>query len=152
MVMEYLEGATLMQAVTVHKFSEPQVAYIARYVLKAILFLHGNAIAHRDLKSSNIMLTCSGSVKVIDLGLCTDVSQGQITHMVGSVRNTCYGARFESLGFDTHGPIRPQRFFWRRSETRKKKNTGERAFALATSGLFPSTHICAVVAPTFSSS
>lgn len=86
MVMEYLEGATLMQAVSVHKFSEVQIAYIARYVLKALIFLHEHKIAHRDLKSSNIMLTCSGSVKVIDLGLCTDISQGELTHMVGSVR------------------------------------------------------------------
>lgn len=87
MVMEYLEGATLMQAVSVHKFSESQIAYIARYIVKALAFLHENQIAHRDLKSSNIMLTCSGSVKVIDLGLCTDISQGQLTHMVGSVRS-----------------------------------------------------------------
>lgn len=87
MVMEYLEGATLMQAVSVHKFSEIQVAYIARYILKALIYFHEHQIAHRDLKSSNIMLTCSGAVKVIDLGLCTDISQGQLTHMVGSVRS-----------------------------------------------------------------
>lgn len=85
-VMEYLEGATLMQAITVHKFTEPQIAYVAKYMLKAIAFLHENQIAHRDLKSSNVILTSSGSVKLIDLGLCTDVSQGQVTHMVGSVR------------------------------------------------------------------
>lgn len=88
-VMEYLEGATLMQAVSIHKFTEPQIAYVARYMLKAIMFLHENQIAHRDLKSSNVMLTTSGSVKLIDLGLCTDISQGQVTHMVGSVRIHC---------------------------------------------------------------
>jgi serine/threonine protein kinase len=90
MVMEFLEGATLMQAVSIHKFSELQIAYIARYMLKAICFLHENQIAHRDLKSSNVMLTTSGSVKLIDLGLCTDVSQGQVTHMVGSVRSQAH--------------------------------------------------------------
>jgi serine/threonine protein kinase len=83
-VMEYLEGATLMQAVAIHKFSEIQIAYIARYMLKAIMFLHENQIAHRDLKSSNVVLTSNGSVQLIDLGLCTDISQGQVTHMVGS--------------------------------------------------------------------
>jgi len=85
--MEFLEGCTLMQAVSVHKFTEPQIAYIAKYLLRGILFLHENQIAHRDLKSSNIVLTLSGSVKLIDLGLCTDVSQGPVTHMVGSVRH-----------------------------------------------------------------
>lgn len=87
-VMEYLEGSTLMQACSVHKFNEPQIAYIAKYLLRALVFLHENQIAHRDLKSSNVVLTLSGSVKLIDLGLCTDVSQGLVTHMVGSVR--CY--------------------------------------------------------------
>lgn len=101
-VMEYLEGATLMQAVAVHKFSELQIAYIARYMLKAILYLHENQIAHRDLKSSNVILTSSGSVKLIDLGLCTDISQGQVTHMVGSVRFSkflLYVLRFNDLNF-----------------------------------------------------
>ena len=91
-VMEYLEGATLMQAISVHKFSEPQIAYVAKYMLKAIAFLHENQIAHRDLKSSNVVLTSGGSVKLIDLGLCTDVSQGEVTHMVGSVRVFPIGA------------------------------------------------------------
>lgn len=86
MIMEFLEGATLMQAVSIHRFSEIQIAYLARYMLKAILFLHENQIAHRDLKSSNVMLTLNGAVKIIDLGLCTDVSQGAMVHMVGSVR------------------------------------------------------------------
>jgi len=75
-VMEFMLGGTLRQAVKAHTFKEPQIAYVAREVLKALEFLHHRKFVHRDLKSSNIMLTCDGRIKLIDFGLCADVSNG----------------------------------------------------------------------------
>jgi len=83
-VTEYLNGGTLSQVVGVHKFSEPEIVYITKQVLQGLEFLHENQLAHRDLKSGNIMLDLNGNVKLIDFGLCSDISQGQVVHMVGS--------------------------------------------------------------------
>jgi len=81
---EYLEGGTLTQAVSTWTFQEPQIVYIVKQVLTGLAFLHINFLAHRDLKSANIMLTVLGDVKLIDFGLCSDISQGEVVHMVGS--------------------------------------------------------------------
>jgi serine/threonine protein kinase len=84
LVTEFLDGGTLTQAVTNHKCQEPEIAYMSKEILTALKFLHDNWLAHRDLKSANIMLDMSGNVKLIDFGLCSDISQGEVVHMVGS--------------------------------------------------------------------
>jgi len=83
-VTENLLGVTLTELVNLHKFSEAEVLYVAKNILHALDFLHENLLAHRDLKSGNIMIDIYGSVKLIDFGLCSDISQGEVVHMVGS--------------------------------------------------------------------
>jgi len=83
-VMEFLEGGTLEQALNNAQFSEVQVAYIVKEILSALVFMHSRKWAHRDLKSSNIMMSVNGYVKVIDLGLACDMSEGSRTQACGS--------------------------------------------------------------------
>jgi len=84
MATEFLDGGTLAQAVSNYKFKEPHIVNMIRNILNGLSFLHQNFLAHRDLKSANIMLTIYGDVKLIDFGLCSDISQGEVCHMVGS--------------------------------------------------------------------
>jgi len=65
--MEYLEGGTLSQARLSHKFQEENIAYIARELLTGIAYLHSMSLAHRDLKSANVMLSVEGGVKMSKL-------------------------------------------------------------------------------------
>eukprot|EP01129_Flabellula_baltica_P017173 TRINITY_DN9437_c0_g1_i1.p1 TRINITY_DN9437_c0_g1~~TRINITY_DN9437_c0_g1_i1.p1 ORF type:complete len:375 (-),score=44.61 TRINITY_DN9437_c0_g1_i1:11-1135(-) len=81
-ITEYLDGKDLGSCN--FGLEEPDIAYIIRKILKGLSFLHNSQIAHRDIKSSNIMLTLEGKVKIIDFGLCTDISQGPLVTMVGS--------------------------------------------------------------------
>ena len=74
LAMEYLEGGTLQDALRNCAFDEPSIAYVAGEILKGIHYLHSNQWIHRDLKSSNIMLTTSSKVGVQSL-----IEQGQ-TH------------------------------------------------------------------------
>uniref|UniRef100_A0A6B2LAQ7 Protein kinase domain-containing protein n=1 Tax=Arcella intermedia TaxID=1963864 RepID=A0A6B2LAQ7_9EUKA len=84
LVTEFLHGGTLSEAARVHTFIERHIAYVAREVLRALKFLHDNKFAHRDLKSTNVMMSINGSIKIIDFGLCADFTNGPRTNMVGS--------------------------------------------------------------------
>lgn len=51
LLTEQIDGGTLTQAVSRHKFTEPEIAYVVDILLKGLKFLHDNLIAHRDMKS-----------------------------------------------------------------------------------------------------
>eukprot|EP01119_Soliformovum_irregulare_P024193 TRINITY_DN8615_c0_g1_i1.p2 TRINITY_DN8615_c0_g1~~TRINITY_DN8615_c0_g1_i1.p2 ORF type:complete len:326 (-),score=58.65 TRINITY_DN8615_c0_g1_i1:35-1012(-) len=83
-VMEFMEGGTLSEACKGYNFEEGPVAYVAREVLQGLKYLHERQFCHRDLKSSNIMLSVHAEIKLIDFGLCVDVSEKPMSYMVGS--------------------------------------------------------------------
>eukprot|EP01124_Arcella_intermedia_P007260 TRINITY_DN1439_c0_g1_i3.p1 TRINITY_DN1439_c0_g1~~TRINITY_DN1439_c0_g1_i3.p1 ORF type:complete len:457 (-),score=96.17 TRINITY_DN1439_c0_g1_i3:47-1417(-) len=83
-VMEYMEGGTLSQAIRVHTFAENHISYITKQITTGLEFMHKNGFAHRDLKSNNIMMSINGNIKIIDFGLCANLSTGPKTQTVGT--------------------------------------------------------------------
>eukprot|EP01091_Cochliopodium_minus_P019252 TRINITY_DN8041_c0_g1_i2.p1 TRINITY_DN8041_c0_g1~~TRINITY_DN8041_c0_g1_i2.p1 ORF type:complete len:406 (+),score=81.11 TRINITY_DN8041_c0_g1_i2:149-1366(+) len=84
-VMEFLEGGTLTDAVKDgYTFTENQVAYAARELLKGIEHLHSLEVCHRDIKSSNVMMSINGEIKLIDFGLCCSMKDGPKESYLGS--------------------------------------------------------------------
>lgn len=84
MVTELLKGGTLRDASRKYAFQERHISYIAKQILKALLFLHSNQLVHRDIKCANVMIGSKGEVKLIDFGFCCSVAKGSVCGMVGS--------------------------------------------------------------------
>ncbi|CAG9567458.1 unnamed protein product [Danaus chrysippus] len=61
------------------KMSEEHIAYILKYTIKGVVYLHENKIIHRNLKCSNILITKDGEVKLTDFGLSCQLSGNQET-------------------------------------------------------------------------
>lgn len=73
LVMEYLEGQTLHEALALGKMPLIRAAHIARQIAAALSQAHAHGIVHRDLKPENIMLVDREGdpdfVKIMDFGI-----------------------------------------------------------------------------------
>jgi serine/threonine protein kinase len=77
MVLEYLEGQTLRQWLREHAATAGEhapvppgrVVELMLPVVRALAYAHERGIVHRDLKPENVMLTRSGTIKVLDFGI-----------------------------------------------------------------------------------
>ncbi len=68
-VMEFIEGEELKKKVASGQLSVDWVINIATQIAEGLKAAHTKGITHRDIKSSNIMVTESGQVKIMDFGL-----------------------------------------------------------------------------------
>src|SRR5438132_983956 len=76
--MEYVEGIPLDRKIGGRFMPISESLDIAIQITDALDEAHGKGITHRDIKSSNIMITPRGRVKVLDFGLA------KITQAAGS--------------------------------------------------------------------
>ena len=103
-VMEYCNGGSLLDCLNKFKlnhgipFTEEIVQYLTKQIVDALVYIHGNNIIHRDLKSENIMVhfdnendkiklnMMKAKIKVIDFGLSKVLSSsnGFATSLVGT--------------------------------------------------------------------
>lgn len=67
--MQYIPGKTLKKVIGSKPLSLDSVFSIALQVGDALAAAHAKGIVHRDIKSSNIIITPGGKAKVLDFGL-----------------------------------------------------------------------------------
>lgn len=68
-VMEYVEGQTLAERLEAGPLALAEIIDIGAQSAEALAEAHERGVVHRDIKSSNIMITAKSKVKVLDFGL-----------------------------------------------------------------------------------
>lgn len=75
--MELIQGKEVFQLINKKgPLSEQYSTKILHQLCSAVKYLHERGIAHRDIKTENVMVDCSGQVKLIDFGLAKKFDVG----------------------------------------------------------------------------
>jgi p21-activated kinase 1 len=103
--MEFMEGGSLTDVISMNLMTEGQIAAVSREVAQGLEHLHEYGIIHRDIKSDNVLLSLTGDIKLstyrglffwcddltlatlADFGFCGQISdprKGKRTTMLGT--------------------------------------------------------------------
>jgi serine/threonine-protein kinase len=89
MVMEFVRGKTLDDMIRMHGAMQCDRAIeLFCMALEGIDHAHKMGIIHRDIKPANMMLTETGSIKVMDFGIARVLGTDRLTkagHLIGTV-------------------------------------------------------------------
>ena len=77
--MELVEGETVKQKIKARPLPLEEAVDIAAQTARGLQAAHEKGIVHRDIKSSNLMVTPQGQVKIMDFGLARLAARSQLT-------------------------------------------------------------------------
>ena len=69
LLMEFVDGACLRQAMRASKFTPAQALAIVPQICDALQYAHEHGVVHRDIKPENLLLDKEGRVKIADFGI-----------------------------------------------------------------------------------
>ncbi|MFC1543789.1 protein kinase [Gemmatimonadota bacterium] len=96
--MEYVEGKTVRDMVESGRVGVKKAVDIILQVAEALETAHRKGILHRDIKSSNIMVTMEGRVKVLDFGLVHLEERSQLTRTGTTLGTLSYSSPEQLTG------------------------------------------------------
>jgi eukaryotic-like serine/threonine-protein kinase len=105
-VMAFYEGASLGQKIQLGPLPPREAAEIAIQMARGLGEAHSRGIIHRDVKPSNVMMTGTGLVKIVDFGLAF-VTSTQTASQAGTTGTIAYMSPEQSMGrqIDQRGDI-----------------------------------------------
>jgi hypothetical protein len=69
LLMEYVDGVNLHQAMRAGRFSPAAALAVVPKICEALQYAHEQGVLHRDIKPANILLDAKGRVKIADFGI-----------------------------------------------------------------------------------
>jgi serine/threonine protein kinase len=84
-IMEYVPYGDLFGLVSQRPFSEKLARTVFKQILSALKYLHGQGLAHLDLKLENILIDPKDGVKLIDFDACEATDKTMIDPNKGSL-------------------------------------------------------------------
>ncbi|HUJ29652.1 MAG TPA: protein kinase [Candidatus Acidoferrum sp.] len=78
LVMEFVKGRPLAEQIREGGLPKETVIRYAGQISDALSHAHQHGIVHRDLKSSNVIITPEGRAKVLDFGLAKGIARAEI--------------------------------------------------------------------------
>jgi serine/threonine protein kinase len=75
LLMEFVDGVNLRQAMSAGRFTPEQALAIVPPVCEALQYAHEHGIVHRDIKPENLLLDKEGRVKIADFGIAKIVER-----------------------------------------------------------------------------
>ncbi len=76
LIMEYVDGVNLRQALQAGRFTPAQALAIVPKICDALQYAHDEGVLHRDIKPENILLDQKGRVKLADFGIAKLATSG----------------------------------------------------------------------------
>ena len=76
LIMEFVDGVNLRQAMKAGRFTPEQALAIVPPVCEALQYAHEQGIVHRDIKPENLLLDKAGRLKIADFGIAKILESG----------------------------------------------------------------------------
>jgi eukaryotic-like serine/threonine-protein kinase len=83
--MELVEGQPLNQVIPAEGMPLALVFRYGQQIASALAHAHDRGVIHRDIKTSNIVITPAGQAKILDFGLARRVNTSELSEATGSI-------------------------------------------------------------------
>ncbi|MGA8265734.1 MAG: protein kinase [Ignavibacteriaceae bacterium] len=97
-VMEFIDGRELKDKIAGGPVKINESLDIAKKIADGLRAAHSKGIVHRDIKSSNIMITSDGQIKIMDFGLAKITGSGLMTKVGTTMGTAAYMSPEQATG------------------------------------------------------
>jgi serine/threonine protein kinase len=98
LVMEYIDGIELKEKISNGNIEADEVIRIASQIAEGLSAAHNKGIVHRDIKSSNIMITRDAKAKIMDFGLAKIRGGTELTKVGSTIGTIAYMSPEQARG------------------------------------------------------